>query len=125
MKELINARQIPGEGRRRWFYSDEFDLIVWLNEDGSFAGFELTYDKTTRERSIVWHPDEEFAHMAVDSGESQSGRPKSSPVLVPDSAFDAQRVYRAFLAESASLPSDIAALVLHALGSHPNYAIAL
>jgi len=28
MKELIKVRQIPGESKRRWFSSADFDLIV-------------------------------------------------------------------------------------------------
>jgi hypothetical protein len=125
MKELINVRQIQGEPKRRWFYSEQFDLIVWYNNDELPSGFELCYDKIAKEKSIVWHASGGFAHMAVDGGESRTGRPKASPVLVPDGFFDAKRLYSAFTRESQLLPGDVAALVLTVIKAHPNYEAAL
>lgn len=115
MKEYTKVRQIPGERRRRWFSSENFDLIVWLNEDCTFAGFELCYDKAKFERSLMWRESSGFTHMAVDNGELRPGRYKATPVLVPDGDFDAVRVHSAFAAESASLPSEVASYVLAAL----------
>lgn len=125
MREYINVRQIPGDLKRRWFSSEDFDLIVWLNDDGSFAGFELCYDKTHLERSITWRPCGGFEHMAVDDGEHKPGKYKASPVLVPDGYFDANRIHFAFSKESKSLPQEIASYVLQALERHPNYGRAL
>lgn len=125
MKEYTNVRQIPGERRRRWFTSDNFDLIVWLNEDSSFAGFELCYDKAKFERSLIWRPNTGFTHMAVDSGEQRPGRYKATPVLVPDGVFDAVRIHSAFAAESAPLPREVVSYVLAALENHPEYDRAL
>ena len=33
LTEIQNARQIAGEGVRRWFTDDYFDLIVWYGEE--------------------------------------------------------------------------------------------
>lgn len=99
VKEDLHVRQISGERQRRWFYSDDFDLIVWLNGDGAFAGFELCYDKQQAEHSILWDPAGGFRHMAVDDGESRPGRYKATPMHV-------------------------AAYVLRALRTHPNWAAA-
>ena len=41
LTEIKGTRQIPGEGRRRWFRDDELDLIVWYEENGAIAGFQL------------------------------------------------------------------------------------
>lgn len=54
MNEYINVRQIPGEPKRRWFYSKDFDLIVWLSDDQDITGFELCYDKDCNAYSIEW-----------------------------------------------------------------------
>jgi len=121
MREKVNIRQIPGDRRRRWFSSEYFDLIVWLNDDGSFSGFELCYDKMHVERSIVWRSSGGFQHMAVDDGEHRPGKYKASPVLVPDGYFDANRIHTSFAKESFSLPQEVAAYVLQALERHPNY----
>lgn len=118
MKECTNVRQIPGERKRRWFSSENFDLIVWLNEGGSFAGFELCYDKTTFERSLIWRLITGFTHMAVDSGEHRSGRYKATPLLMPYGVFDAARIRSTFAAESAALPGEVSSYVLMALDRH-------
>lgn len=121
MKERINVRQIPGDNTRRWFSSENLDLIVWYDPEGNLAGFELCYDKTRVEHSICWRPRGGFVHMAVDDGENRPGKYKASPVLVPDGHFDARRVHAAFAIECISLPQELAAYVLQALSSHPNF----
>ncbi|NJD23813.1 MAG: hypothetical protein FIB06_00235 [Betaproteobacteria bacterium] len=122
MREDINVRQIPGDRKRRWFSSDDLDLIVWLDDDGGFAGFELCYDKRQREHSLVWRPPGGFAHMAVDDGEGQPGRFKATPVLVPNGRLDLERIHAAFSGECAALPAEVATYVLQALESHPDFA---
>ena len=121
MKERLNVRQIPGEARRRWFSSDDFDLIVWFSDEQSCIGFELCYDKRGRERSISWRSGGSFSHMAVDDGESRPGRYKSSPILIPDGIFDAKRIHEDFWQVSHSLPQDIAGYVLQTLAGYPAY----
>ncbi|MBZ0092035.1 MAG: hypothetical protein K8F27_07425 [Sulfuricellaceae bacterium] len=81
MKELSKVRQIPGESKRRWFASQDFDLIVWLSDDQSFSGFELCYGKLRNERSIVWSKTGGFRHMAVDDSEHRPGKYKASPIF--------------------------------------------
>ncbi len=120
LKEHIGVRQIPGESKRRWFSSDDFDLIVWFADDRSFNGFELCYDKRDNEHSIAWSEAAGFRHMAVDEGEGRPGKHKAAPVLIPDGHFDAKRVYRAFSEVSHSLPGGIAAYVLKALEQYLN-----
>lgn len=120
MNEYINVRQIPGDPKRRWFYSDDFDLIVWFSDDQSIAGFELCYDKERNAHSIEWKTGG-FRHMAVDDGERRPGKHKATPILVPDGSFDAMRVYTAFLEASKLLPEEIASHVLLVLEQHPKF----
>ena len=122
MQEIPQVRQIPGERRRRWFASDRFDLIVWLDDDGAMAGFELCYDKQHTERSLIWQPAEGFAHMAVDDGEQRPGKYKGTPVLAPDGVFDARPIRAAFIEAAGALPQDIVTGVATALESHPQFA---
>lgn len=120
MHERINVRQIPGEPKRRWFSSDDFDLIVWFADDQSFSGFELCYDKRNRERSISWRRGSGgFRHMAVDDGEQRPGKHKASPVLIPDGRFDSMQVLSALSAVSHMLSAEIAGYVLKALEQYP------
>ena len=120
MKEWVGVRQIPGEARRRWFSSEDFDLIVWFSGDqNNITGFELCYDKRGRERSVVWNQTRGFSHMAVDDGEHRPGKHKAAPVMVQDGVFDARRVYLSFRAASRSLPKDVADFVLRILEKYP------
>jgi hypothetical protein len=121
LKEYTQVRQIPGERKRRWFSSAEFDLFVWLNNDGSIAGFELCYDKGHSEHSITWHSDTGFSHMAVDDGENRPGKYKATPIHIADGYFDVKRVYTVFKSESQALPDEIANLVLQVLETHSNW----
>lgn len=125
MKEHPNVRQIPGEAPRRWFCSNDFDLIVWLSGDRGFLGFELCYDKPRNEHSISWTETGGFRHMAVDDGEQRPGKYKASPVLLPDGLFDARRIHSAFREASRALPEEVASYVLRALERHPEFLAAI
>jgi len=120
MKEICDVRQIPGEPKRRWFSSNEFDLIVWFSEDGSVHGFELCYDKQGKERSIRWSNSDGFHHMAVDDGEQILGKHKETPILVADGFFDAKQVHSKLSEVSHLLPEEIAEFVLTAIKRYPN-----
>jgi hypothetical protein len=119
LREHSEVRQIPGEPRRRWFTSNQFDLIVWLGDEGGFAGFELCYDRQHRERALVWRPASGFSHMAIDDGEARPGKHKATPVLVADGLFDVARVRADFARESTSLPKELADYVLARLDLYP------
>ena len=54
LAEIEDARQIAGEGTRRWFRDDNLDLIVWYDDSSEISGFQLCYDKYDRERAITW-----------------------------------------------------------------------
>ena len=114
-----NFREIVGKARRRWFSSPQFDLILWLDEDQAFTGFELCYDKQDKEHAIAWTPQQGYQHMAVDTGEARPGKHKAAPILVADGVFDARRVRAAFQAVSGSLPRDVEAYVARALDQYP------
>jgi len=120
--EIPGARQVPGEPRRRWFASDSLDLIVWLDDSGAPAGFQLCYDKPRSERALTWKPGIGFLHNAVDDGEGGGFHYKRTPVLVEDGYFDANRVSELFARVSARLPREVADFVSVKLRQHPSHA---
>jgi hypothetical protein len=71
--EISNVSQPAGEPRRRWFVSDDLDLVVWCDESGRPSGFQLCYDKGLSERALTWQPDRGFTHTAVDDGDRGGG----------------------------------------------------
>ena len=93
MKEWVGVRQIPGESKRRWFSSAEFDLIVWVSDSHDFSGFELCYDKLHNEHSILWSKAKGFCHMAVDDGSKDRENTRERPswfltgVSTPDASI--------------------------------------
>jgi hypothetical protein len=119
LHEVRNVRQIPGEGKRRWFSDQYFDLIVWYEKDGSLLGFQLCYDKFHKERAVTWRRGIGFSHEKVDDGEGVPGQHKSTPILVPDGLFDAAAITERFRQESGTLDPDISTLVIETLKLYP------
>jgi len=105
--ELKSARQ-PGGGRnRRWFTSNEMDLIVWYDSD-AIARFELYYDKNSREHVLIWGADSGFMHLAVDDGEQKPVLDyKESPILIPDGDVNPARISGLFEKCCANLPVEM------------------
>ncbi len=120
LREIENARQIEGELPRRWFFSHEQDLLVWLGPDGMPAAFELAYDKYRNEHALRWKAGRGFTHYVVDDGES-GGVGKEAPLLYPDGAFDATKVVNRFIDLSTGMPRDIVDFVVGRLREHPEY----
>jgi len=118
LHEIKGARQVLGESRRRWFTSENFDLIVWYDEDGGINGFQLCYDKSAGEHALTWKRERGFIHESIDDGET-AGKSKMTPVLLADGAFDSQRVKTRLRAEIADIDPDIARFVLDTMDTYP------
>jgi len=114
LKEFEDTRQIPGEGVRRWFTDEYFDLIVWYDDLGGILGFQLCYDKGKHERAVTWRSTGSYIHEAVDDGELY-GRNKMTPVMVQDGAFDRERIADRFRKHAAGIDRDLTAFVLDKL----------
>ncbi len=111
LREARNVRQIAGEPRRRWFTDDYFDLIIWLEPDGSVWGFQLCYDLQYCSRALTWTKKNGYRHSGVDDGEN-SGAHKASPVLVADGLFDPAPMAKKFEEAAAGMPRGLADFVL-------------
>jgi hypothetical protein len=118
LTEIQNARQVAGEGVRRWFTDDYFDLIVWYGDEKHPIGFQLCYDKAGRERALTWTRDHGFQHDRVDAGETP-GHAKMTPIIVADGAFDRTSIARRFQRESMTLDPRIASFIFEKLDSYP------
>jgi hypothetical protein len=118
LTEIRNARQVQGEGFRRWFTDEYFDLIVWYGDDGSLVGFQLCYDKKQRERALTWTVDHGFQHNRIDSGEAP-GHAKMSPVIIADGEFGTADILGRFQKASTSMDAEIARFVGAAVEGYP------
>ncbi len=118
LSEIRNARQVAGEGYRRWFTDDDFDLIVWYTDGGLLAGFQLCYDKEDSERALTWTRDHGFQHNRVDPGEV-AGRSKMTPLIIADGVFDAGPVVAKFRRQSAALDPELSSFVMKKMEEYP------
>ncbi|NUN96112.1 MAG: hypothetical protein HUU16_08045 [Candidatus Omnitrophica bacterium] len=105
------TRQIPGEGRRRWFTDDYFDLIVWFREDGGIHGFQLCYGVGTDEHALTWTESEGYGHNRMDTGEG-SPLKNRTPILVADGEFQGAGVTRRLEESSRGIDAEVRDFVL-------------
>lgn len=107
LQEIPSTRQRDGEARRRWFTDRYMDLTVWQDEDGGLLGFQLAYDKGGDEHALDWHRDRGLHHYRVDDGESDPGRYKQAPLLMPDGAVPWARLVEQFRRRGGALERDL------------------
>lgn len=110
LREFKHLKQERGAGRRRWFESDGFDLVVWLEENGAVAGFQVCYDFGRGEHALTWRRDSGFAHNRVDAGEDAALK-NETPILVPDGAVPWDQLRREFARRSENLEAPLRTLV--------------
>jgi len=113
LKEHLSSTR-PGQGGRRWYSDDYFDLIVWIGADGSISGFQLCYDKNKAERALTWTKKEGYCHERVDDGEANPTK-NLTPILVPDGACPIQELTEFFSSHSIEIDTAIRTFVLFCL----------
>jgi hypothetical protein len=118
LTEIRNPRQIEGEGFRRWFTNDFFDLIVWYAEDRTLIGFQLCYDKQDHERALTWTREHGFQHNRIDSGEVP-GHAEMTPVIIADGEFSRDPVAERFRKASGQIEPAVARFVYETVKKFP------
>ena len=113
LREIPSVRQIPGEAHRRWFEDERMDLFLWV-EGEEVVGFQLSYDKPDRERTLTWRRAGGYRHTRTDEG-LRPGRHPGTPLLVADGAFDAVRVVDEFRRRATGLDPMITDFILDRL----------
>ena len=125
LKELSVGQRSDPPGRR-WFTDDDFDLIVWFNDQGGLDGFQLCYDRRRNERVLTWTEDVGYRHDRLDDGEGNPTKNRS-PMLVSDGVFPAATVLERFEKSSLDIEAHIRLFVAQKLreyASRPNNAAA-
>jgi hypothetical protein len=110
LREIRDVKQVPGEPRRRWFSDENFDLIVWVDPEDQIIGFQLCYDKETKQKALTWLKDDGYQHSRIDDGDNP-GKMKASPVLETDGHFDREGIGRRFWENKGDVPEKIAGYV--------------
>lgn len=107
---MLREIKTDSNPERRWFQDSEMDLFLWSTATGEPTRFELTYDKSRNEKSLVWAPPSHFEHCALDDG-SGNGHHPSTPIHRADIPFDAEYLLNMFSRNSVSIDPDVTALV--------------
>ena len=117
VSRLIELKSDPEPvGNRRWFSSQEIDVIVWTDELDAIVAFEFYYDKNVHEHVLIWREGSGFTHLAVDDGEQKPALEyKQTPVLIADGRFDPDRIRSLFEVWCDDLPASIVNGVRHKL----------
>lgn len=110
LKEFIHVKQESGAGRRRWFESDGFELVVWFDAQDAIEGYQICYDFGNGEHALTWRPGSGFSHSGVDDGEGAMFA-KMTPILVPDGAVPWCAVAERFAKTSGMLEPRLRELV--------------
>lgn len=116
--EIITQKQLSTEYSRRWFESEEVDLVVWTNTSKQITSFQLCYRTGFNEKVLTWKLTSGFSHEAVDTGESRHMHHKSTPILIPDGEFAPIRVVNMFAQISQDIDNEIATFVLEKLNQN-------
>jgi len=111
LREFVHVKQERRKGRRRWFESDGFELVVWFDQADQLEGFQLCYDFGRGEHALTWRPVVGFAHSAVDSGDNPRGGSKRTPILIPDGNVPWEDLMARFAERSASLEPGLRQLI--------------
>ncbi|MEO5959193.1 MAG: hypothetical protein ABIZ49_10585 [Opitutaceae bacterium] len=117
LREIRNVKQERDDGARRWFQSDGFELVVWLDTRGGVTGFQICYDLGKGERALTWRGRSGFVHSVVDAGDDTPLKNKT-PVLVPDGEVPWAELARRFDERSATLEPSLRKLVHAKLAEH-------
>ena len=115
--EIANARTDHEPGRR-WFTSEQLDLIVWMDPDSSVGAFQLCYDKNGDENAVTWSRKEGYSHHRVDSGE-RSPTKNQTPILEAGGEFSKERVAAEFSAAAANLEFSLRSFIVERLRACP------
>jgi len=113
LREIV-ASQPTREPHRRWFSNDDFDLVVWFDEIGAIAGFQLCYDRSKVERALTWTTMGGYRHFRVDAGEATPLK-NLTPILVSDAEFSKAKVIAGFVEAANALEPAIRAFVVQRL----------
>ncbi len=119
LKEIKNVRQIEGEGLRRWFSGNYFELILWYNEKNEISGFQLCYGlKGLSPKALTWKDKSGYTHDSVDDGEHTATIGKMTPVLMADGQFDQDKILDIFVQESQELDQKIVGFICSKLTNY-------
>jgi len=105
--------------KRRWFYDEQMDLLVWFDEEEKIAGFQLSYDKLTNPHTLTWFKNKGYRHNILDIERNKIGRRKGIPILLlPNGLFEKDKVAEDFKKNSTDIDNQVSKFVYNKILSY-------
>lgn len=121
MLREIKTSNIKDDGMtKRWFNDDSMDLIIWHDENGRLAKFQLCYDKNRDEHALTWSRSKGLIHNAIDDGETYPGGHKKSPILAPDGKIDVSSIVSKLESRAEAVEQEVIEFISEKLHSLVN-----
>jgi hypothetical protein len=115
LSEYKDVRQRDGEGYRRWFTDQYFDVIIWYDrEGGSMTGFQVCYDKGKSERAFTWKLEGNVvqSHRYVVNGPVEIGMNKMTSMLKGDADVIDENILARLRESKGELEADLLKSIL-------------
>ena len=105
--EIRNVKQEPGHFRR-WFESDELELVIWQQtSEAEVDGFQLIYRNASQERALTWRKAGGFAHARVHTGDTHPFKNSTPVLMTSDEPVPWQRLSAWFEQDSAQMEAHL------------------
>jgi hypothetical protein len=112
LREVLDVRQRPEEGFRRYFHGRLCRLWAWYDADRTtLTGFQLLAGPEDAETAITWHADGAFSHRLL-STDGAPGSPKRTQVLEDDAGPVKEETLAAFERYAADIDPVLRGVVL-------------
>lgn len=109
--EIKNIAQRDKYLKRKWFYDDKMDLLVWVNEKKEVYGFQLCYLNGLEKKALRWFIDKGYSHHRIYDNDDRIGGIKGTPLLVSDGIFDPHKLGETFKNLSQDLDNDLSKFI--------------
>ena len=103
-RERIPVLQKRDDPFRRWFESDDMDLIVWYSESDMVIGFQICYH-LEGEHALTWKEKVGFTHDRIEGGDH--GHFNRSPILIANGPFPKDFVLATFEKRAQTLENEL------------------
>ncbi|QQO10898.1 hypothetical protein [Breznakiella homolactica] len=94
LKEFKDISQPEKKYKRKWYNDEEFELIIWY-EENEICGFQLCYEDHTEKKAITY-TNGKYSHDKIDEG----GKWNETPILLKDGRFEKERIIKEFTEKS-------------------------
>jgi hypothetical protein len=120
MQEIVNQRLISE--RRRWFNDESMDLYVWYDADRTMIGFQVCFDRLSKEDAFTWLASGYTSVAQVDQGEDLPFS-NMTPILVATKSANINELREQFRRRSKGIDPLVARHVGEILENAANQAL--